>query len=210
MPFTLKAFIDRRPFLYHFTAEENLAHIKSRRELTSAAKLSREGLYLSEKRPNAVALSANAETIWLQTQSPLHAANIAFEGGWQMSDLLACLNSQVFFWPGSEQGPIDYGVRHFSGNRWPTNAVALRAKTSDLLASTKSESVLFCHYNSGSPRYAHGKASPRGPNMFLPVKDFCGTLSDVVEVSVKDRVSLPASTESSESLDGTWRKLFLE
>jgi hypothetical protein len=39
MPFTLDAFIARRPFLYHFTAVENLDRIKRVRRLDSAAGL---------------------------------------------------------------------------------------------------------------------------------------------------------------------------
>jgi hypothetical protein len=105
MPFALDAFIARRPFLYHFTAVENLDAIRQLGRLDPAAVLAQKGncfdLVGRRKRSQEI-----GPGIWLQTQRPLYEKNICFEGGWAMADLLTRLNSSVFFWPGTENGPI--------------------------------------------------------------------------------------------------------
>jgi hypothetical protein len=169
MPFSLQAFADTRPYLYHLTSVENLLGIKSCRTLKSAATLVREKdqLDLTQRRVNPISLSSSVTSSWLQTQRPLHFGNILFEGGWQMKDLLTRINSLVFFWPGTSEGPIPHGRRHFRGNDWPTACVALRVRTQTLFDSLGGSEPLFCTYNSGSPRCSGGKKSPRGPNTFF-------------------------------------------
>jgi hypothetical protein len=200
MPFTLDAFIARRPFLYHFTAVENLDHIRNLRSLDSAVMLAGKSNPPApiKKRDMAEPLKIEGHVVWLQTQRPLYEKNICFEGGWVMADLLSHLNSLVFFWPGTDRGPIPpYGDRYRIGNKWHSNAVALRIPSREMFESLNRDSVLFCRHNSGSPRWSNGQASPRGPHTFLSASDFPGTLSDVVEVVVKDYVKLPSGTEVS-------------
>jgi hypothetical protein len=194
MPFTLEAFIARRPFLYHFTAVENVDRIRQLRRLDSAAILSQKSEHfdLSKRRKTAEEIG---QGFWLQTQRPLYEKNICFVGGWVMADLLARLNTLIFFWPGTGKGPIPYGHRHRAGNKWPSKSAALRVDTRELFESANPAAVLFCPYNSGSPRCVNGRKSPRGPHTFLSVCDFPGTLSKVVEVVAKDTVHLPESTE---------------
>ena len=182
MPFTLDAFIARRPFLYHFTAIENLDSIRYLARLDSAAILAGKGNFSGpiEKREKAEPLS-------------------------MMPDLLARLSSLVFFWPGDDTGPIPYGRRHRIGNKWPSNAAALRIPSRELFESLKPNPIFFCPYNSGSPRWSGGQASPRGPHTFLSACDFPGTPCTVVEVVVKDSVKLPGGTKVS--VDDSWELL---
>jgi hypothetical protein len=207
MPFTLDAFIARRPFLYHFTAVENLDRIRYLRSIDSAAMLAGKSNppVPIKKRDIAEPLKIEGHVVWLQTQRPLYEKNIRFQVGWTMLDLLARLNSLVFFWPGDGRGPIPHGDRHRTGNKWPSNAVALRIPSRELFESLSRDSVLFCRYNSGSPRWSNRQASPRGPHTFLPGCDFPGTPRAVVEVVVKDSVKLPGGTEVS--VDDSWELL---
>jgi hypothetical protein len=96
MPFTLDAFIARRPFLYHFTAVENLGGIRQLHRLDSAVMLAQKSERFDpfKQRKSAEEIGPG---VWLQTQRPLYEKNICFEGGWVMADLLAQLNSLVFF-----------------------------------------------------------------------------------------------------------------
>ena len=207
MPFTPEAFTARRPFLYHYTAIENVDWIRYCRRLDSAAMLAGSGNLpvLLKKREIAEKVSVEGQDVWLQTQRPLYEKNIRFQGGWTMLDLLARLSSLVFFWPGDGRGPIPYGDRHRTGNKWPSNAVALRIPSRELFESLSRDSVLFCRYNSGSPRWSNRQASPRGPHAFLPGYNFPGTPGAVVEVVVKDSVKLPGGTEIF--VDNSWELL---
>jgi hypothetical protein len=206
MPFSLQAFADTRPYLYHLTSVENLLGIKSCRTLKSAATLVREKdqLDLTQRRVNPISLSSSVTSSWLQTQRPLHFGNILFEGGWQMKDLLTRINSLVFFWPGTSEGPIPHGRRHFRGNDWPTACVALRVRTQTLFDSLGGSEPLFCTYNSGSPRCSGGKKSPRGPNTFLSALRFDRAPSKVVEVVFDTNVALPSCTEIAVNQDGNF------
>jgi hypothetical protein len=206
MPFSLQAFADTRPYLYHLTSVENLLGIKSCRTLKSAATLVREKdqLDLTQRRVNPISLSSSVTSSWLQTQRPLHFGNILFEGGWQMKDLLTRINSLVFFWPGTSEGPIPHGRRHFRGNDWPTACGAVRVRTQTLFDSLGGSEPLFCTYNSGSPRCSGGKKSPRGPNTFLSALRFDRAPSKVVEVVFDTNVALPSCTEIAVNQDGNF------
>jgi hypothetical protein len=99
MSFTLSAFVDRWPFLYHFTSVENVENIQSTRTLHCAAELaSQSGICMPpEKRQEALRVGTSTNSIWLQNQKPLYEKNISFEDGWQMQQLIDCLNGFVFF-----------------------------------------------------------------------------------------------------------------
>jgi hypothetical protein len=206
MAFTSCEFVKQWPFLYHFTAIENLESIESSRELRSASELAKGSgtSLLPEKRKVARQVSVGTKSVWLQNQRPLYENNILFEGGWQIQHLIDRLNGLIFFWPGKDEGPSNYGTRHLGGNRWLTNVAAVRLCTSDLFDSDFAESLLFCPYNSGSPRCSGGKRSPRGPSTFPSAEKFQGTPATVVEVVVDGHFHLPASTEFFRTIEPTW------
>jgi hypothetical protein len=83
-------------------------------------------------------------------------------GGWSWSDLLAALNSRVFFWPGDQSGPNDYGRRLFSAYD-PSRQTVLRVSFCDLMEANPGAIPYFCRFNSGGPRTVGGRKSPRGP-----------------------------------------------
>ena len=111
---------------------------------------------------------------------------------WTFKRWLKHLNSFVFFWPGSAQGPIRSGVAHF--NRYADEHPALvRIPMQDLLKANPDSPPCFSRYNSGAPRQSQGQGSPRGPDTFT-----CGSVfsqshqpCDVVEVAFKTSVNLP-------------------
>lgn len=158
------------------------------------------------RRPKHVLIRVHGADVQLRDQAPLHAANVAFADGWQLEDLVEALNRRVFFWPGTSRGPNDYGVRHFA--RYQSEGpVILRTSTAALLRQNQESTPLFCRFNSGSPRYSGGRASPRGADIFVVADRFCGGLSDVVELTFPNEVRLPIDTEWSCSPSGPWRSL---
>lgn len=116
-------------------------------------------------------------------QRPLHSGNVEFAPGFTFEQLLAPLNSLVYFWPGprvEEKGPIDYGWRHF--RRYQAESpIILRTRTADLIAENAHEASYAIQ-----PRLAAMQSrpeSPRGPQTFRPIADFSGTPSKVVEIA---------------------------
>src|SRR5581483_7577535 len=116
MSFTLEDFSSRRPHLYHLTDRRNIRRITATGTLESAAQLltrasDRDAIRI--RRPLSRAALVDGEAAHIRDQAPLHAGAMELERGWEFGDFVAHLNERVFFWPGTERGPISYGVRHF-------------------------------------------------------------------------------------------------
>jgi hypothetical protein len=219
MPFTHTEYSRLRPFVYHLTARENLAHIRDQRRLDSSAALLAKAERTGEvrrKRHVMTPAHIGSATVLLRDQRPLHERNIAYAPGWRFEDVLEDLNWRVFFWPGGAGGPIPHGRRYIE-RYLGQGPIILRAHLASLLWHNPARPPHFCRYNSGSPRYSGGKPSYRGPDLFLPAERFPGTPGGVVEVTFLERVMLPEDTEytmvSAEAgvadpLAGTWARLF--
>ena len=207
MAFTLESFSRWRPYLYHLTHPENLAHIRKKMELRSASSIASEAgvtEQLATKRKCAWPIVLGNHTVFIKDQRPLHAGNIRFEAGWTFEDLLNDLHRRIFFWPGNEEKPIDYGRRHFE--RYAAELpVLVRFKTNEVFRGNAPNAPQFCRYNSGSPRCSNGQRSPRGPNTFQCGEDFPGSPSKVVEVTYLNEVALPAF-EVGRLSEGHWRR----
>ena len=210
MAFLLDKLISARRFLFHLTTSENLVHIRQTALLKPAAALMRRAKrieLLRARRSTHVPSQTGKRSIVLRDQSPLHRRNVELLDGFGFEDFVESLNNRVFFWPGKDGGPSDYGVRHFERyeNEHP---VILRVGFRSLVAANPSAKPLFCAYNSGSPRCYMGNKSPRGPNTFLEAQRFAGTLSEVVEVTFEREILLPSDTEYAQHPTGKWRTLF--
>lgn len=209
MAFVLSEFPALRPYLYHLTARENVPRVRASGRLEPAADLLRRagrghlaGTRRSAHRP--LPLAEGAAT--LRGQAPLHAGNIAFEGGWTLRDLVVSLNGRVFFWPGTADRPSAYGRRHYERYRAEGPAV-LRVPTAALLAANPEVEPEFCAFNSGSPRCTGGAPSPRGPGTFAPAAAFARRAAEVVEVTFPAAVRLPAEAQLGPGPGGPWQPL---
>ena len=212
MAFTVETFLSLRPYAYHMTSADNLPSIRATGRLESAATLidraDQRELLLRQRRPRHVRIPVSGTEVWLQGQTPLHKGNISFGGGWELEDLVERLNNLVFFWPGWDDRPIDYGARHFKSPYWCESPVTLRISTAALLKENPTLTPLFCHFNSGSPRCVNGRKSPRGPDTFVPADQFASGCSDVAELTFPTGVSLPTCTEYGSTPQGPWCRLF--
>lgn len=126
----------------------------------------------------------------LRDQMPLHPGNMAIDDGLGFADVVEMLNERVFFWPGSEAGPIESGRRHFQ-RYGEEDCRVLVIPTESMFRANPGTRAEFCRFNSGSPRWTGGRASPRGKRTFRRAFEFDGTASDVVEVTWVGRVALP-------------------
>jgi hypothetical protein len=209
LPFTIPEFVVARPFLYHLTARSNVEHIARTRMLFSASNLMRQSgdmSFLRQKRRDSTAVKIGKTTISIRDQKPLHAGNIRFDAGWGFGDLVEALNALVFFWPGTNAGPISYGKRHF--DRYASeNPLILRFGANDLFSENKSATPRFCRFNSGSPRCSYGQGSPRGADTFVDCQHAEFSCCKAVEVTFPDAARLPSVVEVSECWAGPWRSL---
>jgi hypothetical protein len=133
--------------------------------------------------------------IWLRDQAPLHRGNIALESGFTFEDHILALNSRVYFWPGNDSGPIDYGRRHFERYRHEDVVVLVMPLVSTITVNPGVPPELSS-CNSGSPRcnpHVPGNKALRGPSTFRTPDRFEGTASEVVEVTFAAAIRLPES-----------------
>jgi hypothetical protein len=207
MPIDVEQFCRLRPFLFHLTAASNIDRIRQTRELLPAEVFlraaGREDL-LSERRREHVLLDTPRGQVHIRDQGPLHKGSIAFDAGWDLCRLVRDLNSYVFFWPGSVDGPIDAGRRHFARYRHES-PVVLRLPSRPLLLSGP-QAPLFAWVNSGAPRVSGGRHSPRGGATFTDALAFPRTGGSVVEVVFKGSVRVPPKTDVSSSVGGPWTR----
>jgi hypothetical protein len=210
MPFHIEDYEALRPYVYHTSPVGNAARILAERRLEPTATLlelgGRDDL-LCVRRETDVALLVDGYSIAIRDQTPLITANIEFEAGWGLAELVEYVNRRVFFWPGGLGGPIDYGASHF--NRYAgERPVVLRMKLRSLLAANPGLQPQFSRYNSGAARQNQGKRIPRGPKTFTTAGRFGGKCGDVKEIAFDASVRLPNDTERSFGLTGPWRRAF--
>ena len=208
-PIQLQTFVDLRPFLYHLTDARNVPRIRRLGRLVPAATLlsaSGHAELVGSRRETDLVLRLDNDLVVLRNQEPLHEANIDLHPDWTFSDLIAFLNSHVFFWPGDATGPTGLGKSFLQRYSGPSLAV-LRARTSDLLAANPAQQPLFSKHNSGAARQYLGRPSPRGPNTFLRASRFSGTPSEAQETAFIEEVVLPKHTAWALNLGSAWQTL---
>jgi hypothetical protein len=188
-------FTGLRPRLYHLTARANLPRIQRTARLDTAATiLAAAARYdlLRTRRPESKVVAIDVERIHLRDQGPLYEGNCNLPGAFTFADLVEMLNNFVYFWPGTDAGPIVYGLRHFARYAPREDVVVLVIPAAALLAANPDCPPHFCKYNSGSPRSnpTSGKP-PRGPDTFIPAAHFNLPPSRVIEVVFPQSVRLP-------------------
>lgn len=210
MALDLTSFGKLRPFLFHLTHADNIARLSRTRLLESATRLAAQTAQnelTGTRRREHVQLTIGDEKVVIRDQAPLHKGNMALTDNWTFEQFVRLLNSHVFFWPGTEKGPISYGVRHFQ--RYEAESpVMLRIGLSSLLEANPKTSLLLAKCNSGSPRWSGGFAAPRGPRTFVPAAAANFRGSEVIEVTALDSIVLPDDTARGSAPGGPWTPLF--
>jgi hypothetical protein len=210
MAFTLAEFARLRPYLYHLTAVANLDRIRRTGRLFSAASIftaADQRSLVTARRRTSELITLDGERIHVRDQAPLHLGNMELEPGWILDDFVAHLNARVFFWPGKEDSPISYGVRHYERYRDEPPAL-LRLPTQSLFDENPNGQPLFCRYNSGSPRCAYGRKSPRTAKTFVLAAEAPFSAANVVEVTFENAVRLSRDCMHGDTPFGPWRPLF--
>jgi hypothetical protein len=210
MGFSLGDFARLRPYLFHLTAQANIDRIRRMRRLDSASRIlldaGRPGIVRSKRRRHEV-VQIGDDLVYVRDQAPLHQGNTELSDGWSFEDFVQHLNEMVFFWPGTEGGPIPYGVRHYE--RYQGEApVIIRVSTTSVLQANVDTPPLFCRFNSGSPRCTNGRPSPRSPLTFRPAGQLDVSAGRVVEVVFNATVVLPPDAQVGAAPSGPWAPLW--
>ncbi len=162
---------------------------------------------LSLGRERSVLVEVAEEQVLIADNRPLRPRSLALSHGWFLVDWLRELNSRVFFWPGSERGPIGRGRSHFERYAAEGRVFAIRMPMASLLAVNEHRDLWVTRCNSGAARHCRGKPAQRGPETFQRPEAAPFPPAAVIELTYVDRAQLPEEAEWSTSLDGPWRHL---
>jgi uncharacterized protein DUF7002 len=205
----MQAYAQARPYLYHLTDRSNLDRIRETNSLVPAATLFQEAgrtELMRTRRWTHEPVAVGDRVVLVRDQAPLHRGHLELPEGYTFEHFVESLNRRIFFWPGTEAGPISYGVRHFQRYQ-AERPVVLKIDFQSLMDSNPGTHPRYCRYNSGSPRCSNGKKSPRGPDTFQLADEFGGTPSEVVEVTFEEQLVLPGNAEVGNEPTGPWHQL---
>jgi hypothetical protein len=199
-----------RPVLFHVTPVANLDRLRATRRLDSVAALlggTEHQPVLSQRRLADMTFLLDGFEVTIRSQAPLRQANIELTGGWSFADYLCELNSRVFFWPGTWDGPNSYGSRHLS-SRVNLGSALLKLGLQELLSTNPESALYLSRFNTGAARRYFGRRSPRGPETFIVASEWPSSPSRVAEVSFVGAVDLPSTVEFQARGSKNWTALF--
>ncbi len=189
----LQKYIEKRPFLYHLTCEENAVNIIEKGKLLSTNALielsgnKEDNKVKRERRLKHYPLLIEGTQLYLRDQRPISekALGKCLTDGWNVGDFLYHLNDRVFMWPSLERL-----WKHF--NRYEAEKpVIFRFLAKDIIEANPH--VKFSRLNSGATRansHLGGKAPARGANTFLSASDFILPIGQVAEVTFENECKI--------------------
>jgi len=174
----------------------NVPRIQRMRRLDSAATLlqqARRAGELQTRRTSMLEIRIGRDSVSIRDQMPLKVNALTITDGASLGEFVAYLNHHVYFWPGDDDGPVCASGRNHFLRYESENPAIIRIETRQLLDTNKGNPPLFSHCNSGSARYHGGKRAPRNRKMFVGADDFGRRPSQVIEVTFRDGIILPAA-----------------
>jgi hypothetical protein len=185
----------RFPQLYHFGPVANRAQIERLRTILSSdliRALSAIAGDAPNRRLDREPVETPLGTFLLNDQAALAYGHVKDPESLSEAEFVRLLDQFTFFWPGTDQGPIQMG-RNFvdryvdRGDRLLRVAVETRA----FFAANHPCRVLLSTCNSGAPRSNPRAVIYRGYDTFEPLFSYSGSVSDIKEVAVLGYARLP-------------------
>ena len=205
----LKNFIQKRPYLYHLTHQNNSQNIiksgiiLSTTTIVEKSDIEDETKFLRSRRDSHTTVEIKGRKYHIRDQQPIFpkALKKCVKGGWNSGDFIKHLNDRVFFW-----STLKRLERHFARYQ-DEDPVILKIKTASIVEANPGNPPLFCRLNSGAtrphPSY-NGEAPPRGPNAFLEANNYNRNISSVAEVTFRDKCNLPRKFMTGKNPQGPW------
>lgn len=163
--------------------------------------------FLLGKRRETVDVEVDGRVVQIRDHKPLIAANLELLDGCTFDDFVNELNSKVFLWAGTEQGPCTSGKNHIRKYQAEGSVVILRVPTQMLLAENGLDRFKVTYCNSGSARQNKGQKAKRGKSTFLSLSEAARPPGDLVELTYHRFAKLPSGTQHASSLSGPWSTL---
>lgn len=199
--------VRRWPWAYHITFAVNLASIAEQRHLYSASRLMQDAGYAADpnRRLGDQCLALHGHQVTLRNQSALDPMALALPDGECLDEYISFLNRRVYFWTGTNRGPVADGLRMLDTHR--ARAVLIRVPTKFLVEQNARVPISLSNCNTGASWLNCGSKTSRTRKHVQCLQQFRGDLDEVVELSYEDFAVLPPTSECAEHLVGPWRSL---
>lgn len=175
---SLERFVRLRPWLFHLTAASNVSRIERLARLECASNLLEAAGQADaawQRRREHLRVRIGNESIHIRDQAPLKERLLA-PGSLDLSGVVRMLNDRVYFWPGTEAGPIFSGRSHFA--RYLNEDCRVLVVNTREVIGANAERLQWARCNSGSP----GRAPQiRDGRTFLSPENFEDTPGAVIE-----------------------------
>ena len=210
MPFTLEKFCTLRSCAYHVCGAVNFTSIRSSRFLLSASTLLSGTAYehlLRARRSSSLVVPVNGRSVEIRDHRPLVPRSLSLPDGYTVEDFVGELNARVFFWVGTESGPVRSGKNHIARYASEGAVYILRVPLANLLRANPTEALQVTFCNSGSARHNQGLPAFRSPATFQAPAEASRSAAEVIELTYRAQAILPPETCYSTSLSGPWALL---
>jgi hypothetical protein len=208
----IQEFIEKRPELYHLTAQSNFPIIKKYKRLYSTNKIidlsgDKELIKIKrERRPSHLLVKLGEDSFSLRDQRPISekALKKCLTDNWECADFYEHLNDRVFTWP-----TLNRLYRHYDRYKGENPAILI-LNTEEVF--NLNLQPLFARLNTGATRansHLGGKAPERGPNTFLSAEDYDLNIASVAEVTFLNELILPTNFEICYEPEGKRKNISL-
>src|ERR1035438_4994956 len=194
---------------YHVTSGANLASIRKSRVLWPAGTLlerANRPHFVRRRRTEDLLLRVEALQVLIRNQIPLDPSSLDLGSTCTLEEYVVCLNSYVFFWPGTAIGPSNDGVRMFERTDG-TRAIVIRVPTRSLIEANLAAPKYVATCNTGVTWTERGIKARRGPEVFQCLDEFSEQPAHIHEICFKGEIRLPDSAELGSSPTGPWSAL---
>lgn len=195
---------------YHVTSVANLVPIRQSRTLLPTQTLldrAKRHYFLRRRRTRDVLIRVDGHQILIRNQIPLDPKSLDLGATGTLKDYVACLNSYVYFWPGTALGPNEDGVRMFERTNGK-HSIMIRVLTRSLIDRNRASPMFVATCNTGVAWTVQGIKSRRGPEVFKAIDVFLEQPTSIHEICFGGNVRLPDGAEYGITPTGPWQAFF--
>jgi hypothetical protein len=212
MPLTIDSLCDLRPFVFHVCSAINFKSIRATSTLRSAHSLlsgTKHEDVLTGRRLKTNRFETDGNVFEIRDHRPLVLGSLELPDGYSLQSFISELNSRVFLWSGWADGAVKSGRNHIARYVEEGSVVVLRVSLKELIQANLNRQIEVTFCNSGAARHHSGKPARRSASTFVALPSTNRNAANVVEVTIKDRIKLPAGTEFSENNNGDWKPFYI-
>jgi hypothetical protein len=186
------------PFLFHYGPATNLEQIRTHKAIFSTQLIRTLAGQQNHgtKRPARELVKTPLGNFTLNDQQALKYRHVKDPSSLSESEFVTLLDQFAFFWPGSEDGPIEMGgnfLRRYTERG--DSLLQVIVETELFMKMNHPSRIFLSQCNSGAPRSNPGTLIYRGDDTFIPMMNYEERISEIKEIALSGWAVLPSDFE---------------